>query len=159
MWVVNKGEIYFSEIGSIDFKWSYMNARGSYLPWCYSLFGSSVECPFLSMHEKGIAEIGGLQTVPHECPWVIFPLASCTFGVHWRVSFSLHAGKGNCCMWLVSKGEIYFSEIGFVDSKWSNFNVQVSYSSLCYLLFVPLMVSFPLNAGKGNCCMWLVNKG
>ena len=38
---------------------------------------------------------------------------SCTFGVHYGVPFSLHAGKGKCCMWLANKVEIYFPKMGF----------------------------------------------
>ena len=29
----------------------------------------------------------------------------------------LNSGKGNCCIWAVNKVEIYFTKIGFVDSK------------------------------------------
>ena len=31
------------------------------------------------------------------------PMVSFTFGVHCGVPFSLHAGKGKCCMWLLIK--------------------------------------------------------
>ena len=48
-----------------------------------------------------------LQMVQFECPRVIHPLVSVTFGVHCRLPFSLHAGKGKCCMWLVNKVEIH----------------------------------------------------
>ena len=42
----------------------------------------------------------GLQMVQLECPRVINPLVSSTFGVHCGVPFSLYAGKGKCCIWL-----------------------------------------------------------
>ena len=36
------------------------------------------------------------------------------FGVHCEVSLSLHAGKGECCMWPVTKVQIHRAKIGFV---------------------------------------------
>ena len=57
--------------------------------------------------EIHIAKIGHiLQMAQFECPRVIYPLVSLTFGVHCGVPFSLDAGKGKCCMWLVYKVEI-----------------------------------------------------
>ena len=56
------------------------------------------------------------------------PLGVIHFGVYGGVPFSQHAGKGKCSMWPVKKVEIYFSEIGFVDSKWSNLNAPGSYT-------------------------------
>ena len=55
--------------------------------------------------------------VQFEFPKIIHPLVSFTFGVYSVLPFSLDAGKGKCCMWLVSKVEIYFSKIGFLDCK------------------------------------------
>ena len=48
-----------------------------------------------------------LQMVQLECPRVIHPLVSLTFGVHCGVPFPLDAGKGKCCMWLLKKMEIF----------------------------------------------------
>ena len=42
--------------------------------------------------------------------------------------FSLYAGEGSYWMWPVNQVEIYFENIGFVDSKWYNLNVPGSYS-------------------------------
>ena len=36
----------------------------------------------------------------------------------WRVCFSLHSGKGNCCMWLANEVEIVYPKIGFLDSNY-----------------------------------------
>ena len=36
--------------------------------------------------------------------------------------FSLDAGKGKCCMWLVNKVKISFEKVGFIASKWFNLN-------------------------------------
>ena len=49
---------------------------------------------------------------------------SSTFGVHYGVPFSLHAGSMKWCMWLVNKVEMYFQKMGFMDSKRSNLNAQ-----------------------------------
>ena len=43
------------KIGFMDYKWSNLNAPGSYTPWCYPLLGSNEGCPFLCMQEKGNA--------------------------------------------------------------------------------------------------------
>ena len=69
-----------------------------------------------------------------DCPRVIHPLVSLTFGVYCGVPFPLDAGKGKWCMWVVNKVEIYFSKIGFVDSKWSHLNVPGSYTPWCHSL-------------------------
>ena len=53
-----KIEIHFSISGLMDCKWSNLNAPGSYTPWCYSLLGSLVGCPFHSMQGKGSAACG-----------------------------------------------------------------------------------------------------
>ena len=58
MWAVNKVEIHFAKIGFMDCKWSNLNAPGSYTPWCYSLLGYIVGCPFHCMQEKGTAASG-----------------------------------------------------------------------------------------------------
>ena len=55
-------------------------------------------------------------------------LVSFTFDVYWEVLFSLHAGKGTSCMWLVDKVKISFPKIGFKYSKWFNLNAPVSYA-------------------------------
>ena len=41
--------------------------------------------------------------IQFECPRVIYPLVSFTFGVHCGESISLYAGKGNCCIWPVNR--------------------------------------------------------
>ena len=46
--------------------------------------------------------------------------------------------------------------IGFVDCIWSNFNAPGSWSHS--LLGSNWGVPFSMDAGKGKCCMWLVNK-
>ena len=103
-------------------------------------FGVHCGVPFLYMQEKGNAACGllikwnsfcknrfcGLQMVQLECPRVIYPLVLFTFGVYCGVPFSLHAGKGKCCMWPVKKVEIPASKKGFVDCKWSNSNAPGS---------------------------------
>ena len=58
IWPVNKVEIHFAKTGFVDCKWSNLNAPGSYTPWCHSLLGSIVGCPFHSMQEKGNAACG-----------------------------------------------------------------------------------------------------
>ena len=63
-----------------------------------------------------------------EYPRDIHTWLSFSFGVHYVVPFSLHAGKGRCCMWAVNKVEIYIAKIGFVDSKWSNVNASRLYT-------------------------------
>ena len=73
--------------------------------------------------------------VQFECPRVIHPLVSFTFGVHCRVSFSPDAGKGKYCMWLVNKVEIYFSKICCSDPKPSNLNAPGSYINWCPFSF------------------------
>ena len=54
-------------------------------------------------------------------------------------AFSLHAEKGKCCMWLVNKVEIYFSIMGFLDSKWSNLNTPGPFTSSKLSLVVSLV--------------------
>ena len=66
--------------------------------------------------------------VQFECPRVIFPLVSFTFGVHCSLPFFLYAGKGKCCMWPVKKVEIHLCKIRSMDSKWSNLNAPESYT-------------------------------
>ena len=68
--------------------------------------------------------------VQFECLRLIYTMVSINFGVHFRVSLSLHAGKGKNCMWLVNKVEIPFAKIGFVDSIWSNLNAPACPSVL-----------------------------
>ena len=58
MWLVNKVEICYGKVGFIDCKWSNLNAPGSYTPWCHSILGCAVGCPFLWMQEKGNAACG-----------------------------------------------------------------------------------------------------
>ena len=53
------------------------------------------------------------------------------FGSYCRASFSLHAGKGKCCMWNVNKVEIHFTEMVFMDSKCPNLNAPGSYTTWC----------------------------
>ena len=45
---------------------------------------------------------------------------SCTLSVPYAAvlcSFSLYAGKGKCCMWLVNEVKIHFAKRGFMDCK------------------------------------------
>ena len=66
------------------------------------------------------------------------------------VPFSLHAGKGKCCMWLVEKVEIHFAKMGFVDCKWSNLNVPGSYTPWSHsLLGSTVGCPFPCMQEKG----------
>ena len=58
MLLVKKVEIFFTKIGFVYSKWSNLNAPGSYTSWCHLLLGSTVECPFLWMQEKGDAACG-----------------------------------------------------------------------------------------------------
>ena len=89
--------------------------------------------------------------VQFKCPRVIHPLISFTFGVHCGLPFSLHAGKGTCCMWLVKKVENHFAKMGFVDSKWSNQNASGSQTHWCHSLFESIMEShFLCMQEKGN---------
>ena len=152
--------------------------------------------------------------IQFECPRVIHPLVSFTFGVNSGLPFSLDAGKGKCCMWPFKKVEIHYAKIGFGDSKCANSNSPGSYTPWCHSLLestegcpflwmqekrkaacgllikwksimqngflglqkiqfecprvihtlVPFSfgvhwgVPFSLDAGKGKCCMWPVNK-
>ena len=61
--------------------------------------------------------------VQFECPMVIHPLVSFTFGVHCGVPFSLDKGKGKCCMWPARNVEIHFIKISYMDYKGPNLNV------------------------------------
>ena len=70
--------------------------------------------------EIGQEEFLGLQMAKLEWRKNVQPLVPFTFGVCCMVSFSLHAGKEKCCMWLVKKVEICFPKIGFMSSKRSN---------------------------------------
>ena len=68
----------------------------------------------------------------------------------WRKRELLHAGH--------YKVEIYFPKIGFMDCKFSNLNATGSCAPWCHALCGPLWVLFPLDAGKGNCYMWVIKK-
>ena len=59
MWPVTKVKIHFAKIGYLDCKWSNLNASVIY-PWCHSLLGYFVVCPFHCMQEKGNAASGWL---------------------------------------------------------------------------------------------------
>ena len=144
IWLLNKVEIHFAKIGFVDCKWSNLNAPGSYTP-CSNLL-CKIRFRWLLM-------------VQFECPRVIHPLLSSTIGVCCTVPLSLHAGKGKCCMWPIKKVEIYFSKIGFVDSKWSNLNAPGSLTPWFHSLLGCIVgCPFPLHAGKGKCCMWPIKK-
>ena len=119
MWLVNEVELHYAKIGFVDSRWSNLNAPWSYTPWSHSLLWSTEGCPFPCMQEKGNAASSlwksgnlllgnrfcGLQMVQLECPKVIHPLVSFTFIVNWGVPFSIHAGKGKCCIWILKKGK------------------------------------------------------
>ena len=70
------------------------------------------------------------QMAQLECSRITHQVVSSSFVVHCRVAFPLHAGKEECCMWLVNKLEMYFSKIGFVTSNWPNLNVPGSTSDM-----------------------------
>ena len=97
--------------------------------------------------------------VQFECPRVIHPLVSLTFGVHCGLSFSLHAGKGKCCIWAVNKVEIHFSKIGFMESKWPTLNAPGSYTPKCHsLLGFSVGCPFLCIEEKGNAACGLLIK-
>ena len=81
------------------------------------------------------------------------PLVPITYGVHSGVPFSMHAGKGKCCMWSIKKVKIYFSKIGPLHLKsytpWSHSPLGLTLGS---------GVPFYLHAGKGNAACWSVKK-
>ena len=62
MWPVKEVEIHDAKMGFVDFKWSNLNAPGSYTPWCHSLLESNVGCPFLCMQEKENPAFGCLSS-------------------------------------------------------------------------------------------------
>ena len=87
------------------------------------------------------------------------PLWSFIFRVHCRVSLSLHADKGKCCMWHVNKVKICYLKLGHVDSKWSNLNTQGYLIPLMVFNFgVHCRVSLSLHAGKGNAACEMLSK-
>ena len=89
--------------------------------------------------------------VQFECPRVIHPLVSFTFGVYCGVSISQYAGKGKCCIWPVNKVEIHFAKIGFVDCKWPNLNAPGSYTPRCHSLLGSIVgCPFHCMQEKGN---------
>ena len=80
------------------------------------------------------------------------------YGVHSEVPFSLDAGKGKCCMWLVTKVEIYFFKNRFMDGKWSNLNAPRSYTPWCRSILGPI-VGCPFHCMQENgnaACGWLI---
>ena len=139
MWLINKVELHWAKIGIVDCKWSNLNAQRSYTPWCHPFLGSYVGCPFLcagkgkccmwlvNKVEIHLTKIGFVEYKWSNlnAPRFIHPLVSSTFWVHYRVPFSLDAGKGKCCMWLVNNVEIKSSKICFADWQWSNLNCPV----------------------------------
>ena len=76
--------------------------------------------------------------VQFEWPGVIHLLISLTFEANCGVPFSLEAGKGKCCIWLVNKVEIHFAKIGFLECKWFNLNGPGSDTPWCHSLLGPL---------------------
>ena len=94
-----------------------------------------------------------LQMLPLECPRVLCPSVSSTFGVRCSVSLSLHVRKGKCPMSPDHKVEIHLPKIRLMDSKCFNSNNPVS----CGPLFYPLLgyaVACPFHAcKKGKCSM------
>ena len=165
MWSVNKVEIYYAKIGFMDCKWSNLNAQWSYTPWCYSLLGSILGCPFHSMQEKGNAACGLLikwkfilqkqvswtANGPIRMPQGHTPLGVTHFwGPLWGALFSA-CRKREMLHVVGNKVEIYFSEIGFVDSNWSNLNAQGSYTPWCHsLLGSAVRCPFLCLREKGN---------
>ena len=107
-------ETYFSKIGFVDSKWSYLKEIVQFKisrvihPLQSFTFGvpCGIHCwvSFGNLFFKNV--LCGLQMVRFKIPRVMHPLQSFTFGVHCGVPFPLHAGKGKCCMWLVYKVEI-----------------------------------------------------
>ena len=78
-----------------------------------------------------------LQMLPLECPRVLCPSVSSTFGVRCSVSLSLHVRKGKCPMSPDHKVEIHLPKIRLMDSKCFNSNNPGS----CGPLFHPLLGS------------------
>ena len=78
-----------------------------------------------------------LQMLPLECPRVLCPSVSSTFGVRSSVSLSLHVRKGKCPMSPDHKVEIHLPKIRLMDSKCFNSNNPGS----CGPLFHPLLGS------------------
>ena len=115
------------KIGSVDQEWSNLNASGLYSPQCHplvlwvdcGLFPFSGYPPLFSLRalrKRKILHVAykkwkfiwqeyvcGLQMVQFECPRAMHPLLRFPFGVHYGGAFSLLAGKGKCCTWLVKK--------------------------------------------------------
>ena len=101
--------------------------------------------------------VRGGKMVQFECPRVTHPLVSFTFGAHCGVPFSLDAGKGKCCMWLVNKVEIHLAKKGFAESKWSNLNAPGSYTPWFHsLLGSRVELPFLCMQEKGNAACGLL---
>ena len=52
MLLIDNGEIHFSKIGFLDYKWSTFKAPGPSTLWCHSIWGSVARLPFLRMQER-----------------------------------------------------------------------------------------------------------
>ena len=63
-----------------------------------------------------------------------------------------------CCIWIVIKVKIYFQNMGFIDSKWSNLNAPGSYTPCCHSLLGSIVGCPFLCMQENGCCMWLLNK-
>ena len=103
---------------------------------------------------KLISQKCGSLVIQLECHRDINPSVTFTSGDHCGVPFSMHTGKGKCCMWLFNKVEIYFPKKGFIDSKMSNLIAPGSNTHWCRPLYDALFCA----CRKGKCCMWHVNK-
>ena len=52
--------------------------------------------------------------------------------------YSLHPGKGKCCMWPVNKEGMYFSKLDSVACNWFNLNDPGSYTPGCHSFWIPI---------------------
>ena len=98
--------------------------------------------------------------VQFECPMVIHPLVSFTFGVHCGASLSLHARKGKCCMWLVNKVDTYSAcKNRFCRLQMVQFECpKVMHPLMSSPFGVHCGVPFSLHIGKGKSCIRPVKK-
>ena len=106
---------------------------------------------FLNKVEISFSKIGFVDSkwATWNTTGFIHPLVLFAFGSNCMVPFPPHVGAGKCCMWLLKKLDFSFSKIGFVDSKWANWNTTGSstpwFHSLlgptvwCHCLMLPLM--------------------
>ena len=61
-------------------------------------------------------------------------------------------------MWLIDKVKIHLPKLGYMDTKWANLNAPGLYTLAVVQFWVHLWASLSLHAGKGKCCIWLMDK-